>query len=143
MRVEAGGIAIARPADPTIEINALLTISSIAMERLWLEPVISSALDSSVLHIIILNTLAIMVALAQPVGPIKNKRINLKKMLPIRYLCRHPKVPSVCLKAIARNFTEAQSSSTRWGILKMRSACNCPQFCGLLMSNPKYTLNRV
>ena len=51
------------------------------------------------------------------------------------------RVPSVCLKAIARNFTEAQSSSTRWGILKMRSACNCPQFCGLLMSNPKYTLN--
>ena len=40
-----------------------------------------------------------MVALAQPVGPIKNKRINLKKMLPIRYLCRHDKSTLSLLKS--------------------------------------------
>ena len=29
----------------------------------------------------------------------------------------------------------------KMGNTEMRLACNCPQFCGLLMSNPKYTLN--
>ncbi len=45
------------------------------MERPQEEPI-----DSSVLYVIILNTLAIMVTLIQPVGPINNKEINLKTM---------------------------------------------------------------
>ena len=54
----------------------------------------SSVLRNRVLHIIILNTLAIMVALVQPIGPIKNKGVNLKKMVPIRHLCHRLRVPS-------------------------------------------------
>ena len=59
------------------------------MERPQEEPI-----DSSVLYVIILNTLAIMVTLIQPVGPINNKEINLKTMVPIRHLCHRLRVPS-------------------------------------------------
>lgn len=85
-RLASGGMAIARPANPTIGINALLTMSSVAMERPQDGPRTNSVFNSSVLHIIILNPLAIVVALVQPAGPIKSREIKLKTMVPIRHL---------------------------------------------------------
>ena len=58
------------------------------MERPQEEPI-----DSSVLYVIILNTLAIIVTLIQPVGPIKNKEIDLKTVVPIRHPCHCLRVP--------------------------------------------------